>query len=85
MISFRTLGTSEKKNKAKMPATAPKEPAVMPLRIGKLVSLRIMFACPWGWEEDEEEKRKEVQSHGGFHADAVEVRLHFVTGGGMGC
>jgi hypothetical protein len=31
MISVRTLGTSAKKKRAKMPATAPKDPAVMPL------------------------------------------------------
>ena len=31
MISFRTLGTSEKKKRAKTPATAPKDPAVIPL------------------------------------------------------
>ena len=30
-MSFLTFGTSEKKNRAKIPATAPKEPAVTPL------------------------------------------------------
>ncbi len=31
MISFLTLGTSEKKNRAPMPATAPNPPAVYAL------------------------------------------------------
>ena len=32
IMSFLTLGTSEKKKRAKTPATAPNDPAVIPLR-----------------------------------------------------
>ena len=31
IMSLRTLGTSEKKKRPKMPATTPKEPNVIPL------------------------------------------------------
>lgn len=35
MISLRTLGTSEKKKRAKTPATPPKDAAVIPLFWGE--------------------------------------------------
>ena len=35
-MSLRTLGTSSKKNRAKIPPTAPKEAAVIPL-LGKML------------------------------------------------
>lgn len=45
MISLRTLGTSEKKKSANIPATAPNEAAVTPLR--ERGSVRF---CPgWGF------------------------------------
>lgn len=42
-MSLRTLGTSSKKKRAKMPATAPKDAAVMPL-LGDMLVI-------WGGKE----------------------------------
>lgn len=68
MISLRTLGTSLKKKSAKIPATAPKDPAVIPLRF---IS-RMFSGAKRGYA---------VQFHGAADADAVEVGLGFVAGG----
>lgn len=43
MISLRTLGTSEKKKRAKKPATPPKAPRVIPLRY---LLVKLVFSSP---------------------------------------
>ena len=68
IISFRTLGTSEKKNRAKMPATAPNDPIVTPLHeISASVLCILLFPEAESSNSGKERNAEKIGDRMGMH------------------